>query len=248
MRVLITGSSGKIGTIVTQHLIDKHELILADLHFDHLADDIKQRTTQHIVNLADLDACLTLTTGVDLVVHLAGNPSPDAEFYDSLLNDNMKSSYNLFAACQQNGVSRIVFASSAQVMEAYPVDVQTTTTMQIRPKNMYGVSKAFVESLASYYAYECGMESVGLRIGAFNEFQHGKPMTVRDMSAYISAADICQLVEKALITPLKEPFLLVNAISNNRFKRLSIEDAIQALDYRPQDDAFALQHIFKEDS
>ncbi|MEW4370503.1 NAD-dependent epimerase/dehydratase family protein [Paenibacillus kandeliae] len=188
MRILITGSSGKIGTILTRHLIDTHDLILADLHFDHLEDDIKQRTTQHVINLADLDACLALTADVDWVIHLAGNPLPDAEFYDSLLNDNVKSSYNLYAACQQNGVSRIVFASSAQVMEAYPVDVQTTTTMQIRPKNMYGVSKAFVEALASYYAYEHGLESVGLRIGAFDEFQHGQFMTVRDMSAYISPA------------------------------------------------------------
>jgi len=247
MRILITGSSGKIGTVLTTYLVSKYDLLLADLHFDRLASEIRQQTEQQIINLADPEACLQLTSGIDLVIHLAGNPSPDADFYEDLLDNNIKGSYNLFHACQQNGVKRIVFASSAQTMEAYPVDVQTTTAMQIRPKNMYGVSKAFLESLASYYAYEHGLESIGLRIGAFDDFHPGEPMTTRDMSAYLSPRDLCHLVEKGLTAPLKEPFLLVNAISNNRFKRLNIEDAIRELGYEPQDDAFALQQIFKDE-
>lgn len=246
MRILITGSSGKVGTVLTSHLVDKYDLLLADLHFDRLVPDIRERTEQRVINLADPQACLELTSGIDRVIHLAGNPLPDADFYADLLDNNIKGSYNLFHACQQNGVGRIVFASSAQTMEAYPVDVQTTTAMPVRPKNMYGVSKVFLESLASYYAYEQGLESVGLRIGAFDDYRPGEPMPVRDTSAYLSPRDLCQLVEKALTAQLREPFLLVNAISDNRFKRLNIEDAIRELEYKPQDDAFALQQIFKD--
>ncbi|ANF97619.1 NAD-dependent epimerase/dehydratase family protein [Paenibacillus bovis] len=246
MRILITGSSGRIGTALTAYLVDNHDLVLADLHFDRLPPEIREQTEQHVIDLSDLKACLKLTSGIDRVVHLAGNPSPDADFYEHLLDNNIKGSYNLFHACQQNGVQRIVFASSAQTMEAYPVDVQTTTSMQVRPKNMYGVSKVFLESLASYYAYEQGLESVGLRIGAFDDFHPGEPMTVRDTSAYLSPRDLCQLVEKGLTAQLREPFLLVNAISDNRFKRLNIEEAIRELGYKPQDDAFALQEIFKD--
>ncbi|WP_017814681.1 hypothetical protein [Paenibacillus shenyangensis] len=44
MRILITGSSGKIGTVLTTYLVSKYDLLLADLHFDRLASEIRQQT------------------------------------------------------------------------------------------------------------------------------------------------------------------------------------------------------------
>ena len=51
---------------------------------------------------------------------------------------------------------------------------------------MYGVSKCFAEAVASYFAYEEGLQSLAIRIGAYDDYNpYGKPLTARDMSALL---------------------------------------------------------------
>ncbi|WP_408008980.1 hypothetical protein ACJROX_01160 [Pseudalkalibacillus sp. A8] len=93
--------------------------------------------------------------------------------------------------------------------------------MPVRPKNLYGMGKSFREALASYFDYQVNLPSIAIRIGAFDEVsQVGSDLTARDMSAYISPEDMCHLIEQCVITTLQNPFEIVHAVSNNRFKRL----------------------------
>lgn len=41
----------------------------------------------------------------------------------------------------------MVYASSAQTIEGYPLDIQVKENMPTLPKNLYGVSKVFGEAL-----------------------------------------------------------------------------------------------------
>ncbi|QIL48583.1 hypothetical protein G7082_08750 [Vagococcus hydrophili] len=65
-------------------------------------------------------------------------------------------------------------ASSAQVNEGQPVDVQTNEEMLTAPKNLYGVSKTYVEQLSHYYVHQKGLTIFALRIGAYDEIERTK--------------------------------------------------------------------------
>ena len=189
-------------------------------------------------DLRDSQQCRSLCDGVDTVIHLAGNPSPDASF-DDVLETNMLASRNVFEAALETGCRRVVVASRAQVIEAYPVDQQIDHTKPVRPKNPYGVSKCFVEALGSYYGTQTSLSVIALRIGAFEFPEDHRLETMRDLSAFLSPRDACQLLERSILAE-DIAFFIAHGISDNRFKRLDLSETIRTLGYRPQDDAFSL--------
>lgn len=172
---------------------------------------------------------------------MAGNPSPDADFYGSLLESNIKGTYNIFRASKDNDVTKVIVASSAQTIESYPLDYQANANSAVRPKNMYGVSKCFAEAVASYFAYEEELQSVAIRIGAYDDYKpNGKPLSARDMSAYLSPEDFSDLLLKSITAKNLPPFSILHGISNNRFKRFDIEETKKLVGYNPSADAFEL--------
>lgn len=188
-----------------------------------------------------MKSCRQACEQIDTVVHLAGNPSPSAE-YENLREINMDGTYNLFAAAKEEGVKRVIFASSIHTVKGYPTDQQVTTDMPVRPLDLYGVTKVFGEALANYYAYQEGIESIAIRIGGFNsiESKHekGEEVTLEQMSSFLSAQDMAYLVECCIETKLTYPFEVVHGISNNRFKYMDLSDTKEKVGYKPEDDGF----------
>jgi uronate dehydrogenase len=237
--VLITGAAGRIGTALVEHLkarTDKqYDLRLADLR------EAGERSIQ--LDVTDFTACRKACEGVDTVIHLAGVASPDSPF-DAILPVNIAGTYNVFRAASDAGARRIVFASSAQVIEGYPLDVQVRVDMPVRPKNLYGVSKAFGEAMAAYFAYQEGLEAVAVRIGAFEYPNEWNRMGARDLSAWASPHDLCVLLSQCIEAELgDDPFIIAHGISNNRFKRMDLADTRKDLRYHPKDDAFSVWNI-----
>ena len=235
-RVLITGAAGKIGSAFFQARRDAFTFRLTDLPSKKL--DV---TAPHDFIAADLrerEQCEALCQDIHTVVHLAGIPSPDASFEDVLVH-NMMVTQNIFQAALKNGCQRVIVASSAQATEAYPVDVQINPTMPVRPKNLYGVSKCFVEALASYYATEKNLSAIALRIGAFERPESHHLETTRDLSAFLSPDDASHLLERCILAQ-DITFFIGHGISNNRFKRLDLSETRRVLGYKPKDDAFQM--------
>ena len=111
--------------------------------------------------------------------------------------------------------------------------------MPTRPKNLYGVSKVFGESLGAYYAYQQNIEVIAIRIGAFQYQQEYSQLSSRDLSAWSEPVDVCSLLINSIETDLNdEPFVIAHGISNNRFKRLDITETKKSLGYQPESDAF----------
>lgn len=244
--ILITGANGRIGTALVKN-IDSHnsdyQLILADL----TATDERGL----ILDVSDLAAvrCVFEEHDIDTVIHLAGLASPDTPF-EHLLPANIVGTYNVFQSASENKVKRIIYASSAQTIEGYPLDIQVSEDMPTRPKNLYGVSKVFGEGLGAYYAYQQGIEVIAIRIGAF-EYQHDwSQLSSRDLSAWSEPEDLCSLLINSIETDLNdEPFVIAHGISNNRFKRLDITETKKALGYEPKSDAFEIWNAgFSEES
>lgn len=248
-RVLITGATGTIGQVITKHLKNNHELTLVDIHFSDVDPELLTGTQTKDLDLSIEKNWDGLLDGIEYVLHLAGDPSPDAEFYDTLLDLNYKIPYNLFHQATQEGINvkRIIFASSIHAVDAYPQNVQVHTNQPVRPADLYGVSKAYAEALASYYAYTKNQEIIGIRIGDFKkEGELDSNSGPEGMANFLSARDFCHLIDCTLTAELQEPFLLVNGISNNTFPRLDIDQARVALGYHPQDDAFQLNKIWDQ--
>lgn len=242
-KILITGATGLIGTNLTKHLKESHDLVLADIDFSDFPEELKDGAKLVEADLSKIDKWEDALDGVEYVIQLAGNPDPDADFYDELVDLNYVLPQNLYKQAEKSSsLKRIIFASSIHASDAYPNNVQVKTTDQVRPDDLYGVSKAYLEALASYYAYKKGIESVGIRIGDYKDDKSelDPDADFYSMGMYFSARDMNHLIDCCLKAELEEPYLLVNGVSNNAFPRLDIDSARVKLGYTPQDDAFAI--------
>ncbi len=240
-KILITGATGTIGTNLTKHLKDKHDLVLVDIDFETFPENLKKGVEIIQEDLTDPGNWNGLLDDIDYIIQLAGNPDPEADFYDELVGLNYVLPQNLYKeAVKAKSLKRIIFASSIHASDGYPDGVQVKTTDQVRPDDLYGVSKAYLEALASYYAFKEGIESIGIRIGDYksDDSELDPDSDFNGMAMYFSARDMNHLIDCCLDATLEEPYLLVNGLSNNTFPRLDIHSARVKLGYKPQDNAF----------
>jgi nucleoside-diphosphate-sugar epimerase len=122
---------------------------------------------------------------------------------------------------------------------AYPRDVQIKVNMPVQPTNLYGVSKCFGEALAAYFAFNEGLPSIVLRIGAYVFPEHPEDLLPAEQDAFLSPDDFNDLLIKCLETP-DIIFTIAHAISDNKFKRLDLTETRKILGYQPKVDAFEL--------
>lgn len=238
-KILLTGASGKIGSLFYETYKDKYEFILTDIR--HPSYTIKNNHQFIIADLSSRSNIALLFNGVTDVVHLAGIPSPTATFQEILPANILATTY-LFEFAAEYGVRRFIFASSAQTIEGYPVDKQINSSTPINPANLYGVSKCYGEALGAYYSNISQMSVIVLRIAAFEYLEDNALLNGRDLSAWLSPRDAMQLLEKSIEVDGIH-FFIGFGISNNRFKRFDITETCKTLNYTPIDDAFELYDL-----
>lgn len=238
-KVLVTGGCGKIGSYFVRFAADQYMIRVVD----KVGWDPKSLGSfsgeSVIADLQDPQACRQACEGMDMVIHLAAEPSPTAGFEDSLLGNNIIATYNMFRAAREAGCRRFIFASSVHAVAAYPPDVQIKVNMPVRPRNLYGVSKCFGEALAAYFAFNEGLPAIVLRIGAYVFPERPRDLLPAEQDAFLSPADFNHLLIKCLETP-DITFAIAHAISDNKFKRLDLTETREILGYQPQVDAFKL--------
>lgn len=246
-KILITGATGTIGLEVTQHLIDEHDLTVVGRDFSDFPEEFKEKVTIVKADLIDPENWDGLLDDIEYVIQLAGQADPEAEFYGDLLEMNYKIPHNLYEAAKKaTHLKRIIFASSIHAVGAYPDSVQIKVIDPVRPADLYGVSKVYLEGLAAYHAYANGIESIGIRIADYkaSDDEIEGSTNKYEMAEYLSKRDFNHLIDCCLTADLEEPFLLINGISKNTFPRLSYEEARVKLGYEPQDDGFKKNNIF----
>ena len=231
--VLLTGAAGGLGTLMRDLLPDYgYRLRLLDLRpIDGEPDAI-------VADLADKDAVREAVRGVDAIIHLAGI-SLEAPF-EKILKANIEGTYNLYEAAREEGVGRVVFASSNHAVGYTPrpqgdAPLDPSALIPIdtphRPDTFYGLSKSFGEDLAQLYWDKHGLETVSVRIGScFPE-----PTSVRMLSLWMSPADGARLLHAALTAENVGHSVVYGSSANTRlWWDLS---TARALGYAPQDDS-----------
>lgn len=236
-RILLTGAAGRIGTAFRRYVGDRYYLRLG-IHNNWPEDPGNHEVFR--MELASLDSCQEACKGMDMVVHLAANPSPRVPFYDDLLDANIKGAYNIFRAAKDQGCQRVIFASSVQAIDGYPLDVQVHSDSPVCPASIYGATKCFGEALARYYACKEGMSCIAVRIGSFDTVRMRDFVNPHRLSKYITQRDMSELLVRCIEAPLSVRFLIAHGVSDNRFKRMDLTETREVLGYEPQDDAFEL--------
>jgi len=229
-RVLITGVGGRTGSELPGLLKDDFSLRLTD---------IKQVETEFEFepsDLADLESMRRVCRGMDAIVHLGG-ASWERDFESVIVPANIVGVRNVYEAARQEGVRRVVFASSFHVIGFHHVDGTESVTEEApyRPDLMYSVSKVFGETLGRLYADRGDLSVVCLRIGYYHA--GGRPHSTYDKprrGLLLSGRDFAQLVTLSLKAP-DLSFEIFNAISDSPRPRVSIEKARRMLGYEPQD-------------
>ena len=165
--------------------------------------------------------------GVDAVVHMGGVSTEQP--WHPILAGNIVGAYNLYEAARKNGVKRIIFASSNHVTGFYRQDEVVDTRMPVRPDGLYGLSKAFGETLSRLFFDRYGIETVCLRIAmAFPE-----PNTHRMLRSYLSYRDLTTLVQRGLLAK-DVGHAIVYGVSDNRDSLWRNPDAAK-IGWTPQD-------------
>lgn len=226
--VLLTGAAGGLGTLMRELLpAYGYTLRLLDVRpVDGAPDAIT-------ADLADRDALREAVRGVDAVVHLAGI-SVESTF-EKIVRANIEGTHHLYEAAREEGVRRIVFASSNHAVGFTPRPAGDDPLIPVgtphRPDTFYGLSKAFGEDLAQFYWDRHGLETVSVRIGScFRE-----PTTVRMLSLWLSPADGARLFHAALTAEDVGHTVVYGSSANTRL--CWDLGSARALGYEPRDDS-----------
>ncbi|MBV0924210.1 NAD(P)-dependent oxidoreductase [Halomicroarcula limicola] len=239
--VLLTGAGGAVGQAILEGIGDAYEWKLM-FHSPPAEEPDHEYLVGDVITAEDVEAAVE---GVGAVIHLAGDPRPEAP-WDSVLSNNIDGTKKMYEAAVEAGVEKFVYASSNHAVGAFETDRRTPEmyrsdddflldgTELPRPGNLYGVSKATGEVLGRYYHDEYGIDVCNIRIG---NLTRGHPPIdyERGQAMWLSYRDCANIHACALDADYD--FEIVYGISDNDRKYYSIQRAKDVLGYDPQDNS-----------
>jgi UDP-glucose 4-epimerase len=219
MRVLITGTSGRIGSAIASSLKDREEVICLDNRAGPY--------TTSLVDIREREKVFQCVEGMDAVIHCAAFLTPhlglcsSEEFWEV----NVKGTENLLEACLRHGVKRFVFTSTTSVYGDAMVDhrnaVWVTEGVLPQPRDVYDETKLAAEKLCQD-ASQQGISCFSLRMSrCFPE--PDELMAIYRLYRGVDIRDVVQAHELALYSPI-EGYEVVNVSSQTPFQQSDTEE------------------------
>jgi NADP-dependent aldehyde dehydrogenase len=230
-RLLITGSNGIVGRMLTARLPrEGRGLRLLDL--DH--DPAFVPAGAEVLNgsVLDRDLVARAVDGVDAIVHLAGIPGEAP--WEQILEVNVHGTWVLLDAARAAGVPKVLLASSNHAVGMAPrqeAGAELTEDVVAAPDTYYGWSKSAVESLGRLFAAKAGLDVLAVRIGSCFPEPNGE----RALSTWLSPDDCARLVEAFVAAPA-HGYRCVWGVSDNTRRWWSLAEG-RAMGYEPSGDA-----------
>ncbi len=214
MRIALTGSSGKLGTVVARELrAAGHDVIGFDVRGERGPGFVQ-------VDLTDYGQVVDALTGVndqhdgfEALVHLAAIPAPGIRSDIATFHNNMASTFNVFWAATRLGIHKIVYASSETVLglpfDVPPPYIPVDEEYAPRPESVYSLVKTLEERLAvELVRWNPELSITALRFSNvmvpedYADFPFDDDARTRkwNLWGYIDARDGAQAVERALET------------------------------------------------
>lgn len=266
-RVVLTGAAGYIAQRMFRELSERWDLVPIDAR--GTTRDGKAIPGIVVADLTqpDRNAYRRHFRGADAVIHCAYVSAPglstdawqdngDAKFWAE--HQNVALAYNVYRTALEEGVRRVVAASSNHAGDYYERLVwadrldMVTPEMPPRSDNWYGWAKAAYELLG--FVFATGkvdgrkLEIVQWRIGAprdddLDRIEPGDIKTMhRALGAYLSRRDqVQEAIRMVEADPIADehgvPFLIVYGISGNTHRFWSLANARLKIGYAPEDDS-----------
>jgi len=266
-RVVITGAAGYVGQRMFKELAERWDVVPIDVSATTRSGEKVAGLVVADLTNPDRHQYRQHFRGADAVIHLGYVRAPgmdattwqennDAKFWAE--HRNVALAYNVYRVALEEGVRRVVVASSNHAADYYErlvwdgrVDM-VTPEMPPRSDNWYGWAKAAYELLG--FVFATGkvdgkkLEVVQWRIGGprDDDIEQVKPGDIkvmhRALGAYLSRRDQVQQAIRMVETPdIKDengvPFLIVYGISGNTHRFWSLASAKTKIGYEPQDDS-----------
>lgn len=188
MHILVTGSSGTIGTRLCETLTKQgHTFAGFDIVPNNWQPSVQEHTTQ--IDIRDKDALLKLDEKADAIVHLAAN----ARVYELVEDpqramDNMTTVFNTLEYARAKGIKRIIFASSRECYGNVKLDKYVEEAAHIdNTASPYSASKLAGEALVKSYARCYGIDAIVVRFsnvyGMYDNSERVIPRFIRRAKA-----------------------------------------------------------------
>ncbi len=226
-KLVLTGAAGRLGQILRKPLSQLcDQLVTTDIVEGQGA--LLPNETFIRADLADKAAIMDMLEGADMVVHFGA--IVDEAPFEELLGPNFIGAYNIWEAAWQNGLARVIYASSIHAVGMYPKTECIGLDAPHRPDGFYGLAKCFAEDLGRMYWEKRGLEAVCLRI-----LSCAPVGNARALGSWLSDGDLVHLVMRAIDTPVTG-FSIIYGVSAN--DRCPVDNSGAAfLGYRPKDNA-----------
>ncbi|HLC67702.1 MAG TPA: NAD-dependent epimerase/dehydratase family protein [archaeon] len=165
MKILVTGGAGFIGSNLVERLVaDGHDVSVLDNFSLGTVGNLSGVDVEIIKgDIRDEKLVASATKGIDIVFNqAAASASP---MFKTNLRDavsvNVDGFINILNACRDNGVKKLVYASTSSIYGNLkpPVNEDSETP----PLNFYASTKLINEHFAALFYREYGLDSVGFR-------------------------------------------------------------------------------------
>lgn len=164
-KILITGSSGTIGTRLAEYLLKQGHQVIG---FDRKPNRWNQRIQDLTItgDLCQPEDKPHLPDTCDVVIHLAAN----ARVYNLVVDpqlafENIKSTFSILEYCRQKNIPQIIFASSREVYgnNLNQIQVDEKQIAIDSCESPYTASKISGEALVEAYRRCYGLKAIILR-------------------------------------------------------------------------------------
>ncbi|MGL4551786.1 MAG: NAD-dependent epimerase/dehydratase family protein [Gemmataceae bacterium] len=234
MRVLVTGSAGRIGRAAVAELRAQGVPVRGfDIGPTPGLDDAL------VGSITDAPLLRRAMAGVETLIHLAATPDDD-DFHSRLLPNNLVGVYEVLEAAREADVKRIVLASTGQVVwwqrlrGPVPVGPDDAPT----PRGWYAATKLFLEGAGRMLSGADGRTVLAVRLGwcprdAGQAREIAGSVWAQDV--YLSPGDAGRFFAAAARCPLDGGFHVVYAMSKPVRSATYDDGPARRLGYEPRD-------------
>ena len=236
LRVLITGSAGRLGTASVQalraagHFVRGYDQSPTPLASEYLIGSL--------LDVAKLDAAFK---DISALIHLAAAPDDSDQtgfVEETLIPSNVTGVYQVLEAAKRHGIRRVVLASSGQVnwTQQYQGPLPVNLHDAVTPKHWYAATKMFLESVGYSYATQHQAEVIAVRLGwcprRGQAAEIAANQTAQDV--YLSPMDAGRFFERTIAAEIPQGFHILYATSRPPRKLIfDLEPAARLLNWHP---------------